>query len=175
MQRRGALFFLVLLWLAGCAEVPEKAAEAEPEPAAVSKVSKPRLESQPLKHLAGRKLAPMPVRPLNVSSSCSRRDEAGTVTRLNLRVRNAEVKTFSARVDIPKHGACRFEAAQFAQQAKLPQVLLAARNGSGCTVRMWEQGAQTTIAFSGCAAACDKDSSDYLWPILVDTRSGRCS
>jgi len=174
-MRLGAIApLLIFAFLAGCAEVPEKPAAPEPEPTE-QKTSKPRLESQPLKHLVGRKLTPQPTRPLNVRSSCSHRDGVGTRTRLDLQVKNAEVKVFSAEIDIAKRGVCRFNSKQFVQREKLPQVLLAARDGSGCTVRMWEQGARTTIAFSACAAACENGSFDYLWPIMVETRSGRCS
>jgi hypothetical protein len=39
---------------------------------------------------------------------------------------------------------------------------------------MWEQGNQTTLAFQNCPAACEGAAFDYLWPILVQTKSGRC-
>jgi hypothetical protein len=170
---RRFLWVLVLL-LTACAETPEQPPPASEPVAAVPKPVKPRLESQPLKHLAGRNLKPQPTRPLNIRSTCNHRDAVGMRTRLNLQVSNAEVKSFSASVDIPKRGICRFDFKNFTQQEKLPQVLLAARDGSGCTVRMWEQERRTTIAFSACAAACENNAFDYLWPIIVETRSGRC-
>jgi hypothetical protein len=44
---------------------------------------------------------------------------------------------------------------------------------------MWEQELDrskgVTVAFSGCQAQCSGESFSYLWPILVDTRNGRCS
>lgn len=172
IRKLGCLLLAGLL--AACAETPE----APPPPAEPVAAARPPPrtvpESQPLKYLVGRKIKPQPTRPLNVSSSCSHRDAVGTRTRLSLQVKNAEVKAFNATVDIPKRGICRFDGKQFAQQEKLPQVLLAAKDGSGCTVRMWEQEQRTTIAFSGCAAACESNAFDYLWPIMVETRSGRC-
>lgn len=163
----------LLALLAGCAEVPEKPAPPPP-PEVATKGSEP-LSSQPLRHLAGRNLKPQPTRPLNVRSSCTHRDAVGTSTQLSLQVKDAEVKQFRATINIPKHGVCRFDARDFIQKAKLPQVLLTARDGSACTVRMWEQGPRTTIAFNSCPTACAGKAFDYLWPILVDTRTGRCS
>lgn len=160
--------------LVACAETPE-VPTPEPEPVVASRpASRSVPESQPLKYLAGRKIKPQPTRPLNVRSSCNHRDAVGTRTRLSLQVKNAEVTSFDATIDIPKRGICRFAGKQFAQQEKLPQVLLAAKDGSGCTVRMWEQEQRTTIAFTGCAAACENNAFDYLWPIMVETKSGRC-
>ena len=46
---------------------------------------------------------------------------------------------------------------------------------SACTVRMWEQERGVTVAFNGCQARCSGDAFSYLWPILIDRRSGRCA
>ncbi|MGB4467242.1 MAG: hypothetical protein WBH99_10350 [Azovibrio sp.] len=161
-----------LLFLGACAQVPpEQKPEAVKEevPAEARK-----MESQPLKYLKGRTILPQPTRPLNVRSRCTHRDAVGTRTSLNLLVKNAEVKTFDARVDIPRHGACRFNLAKFKQVATLPNVLLETRDGSGCSVRMWEQGPRVTIAFSNCPASCEGQAFDYLWPIMVEAKSGHC-
>lgn len=174
MQMRPALFVVFAGVLASCAEIPEQAPPPPPtEPAVVEKrPAKP--ESQPLKHLVGRKITPQPTRPLNVSSRCTHRDAVGTQTRLNLQVKNADVKAFTAEVAIAKRGVCRFDIKNFEQKERLPQVLLTARDGSPCSVRMWEQGPRVTIAFNQCPAACAGDTFDYLWPIMVDAKSGRC-
>lgn len=162
---------LLLLLLGGCAQVePQK--EVIPEP--VVEPEAPKMESQPLKYLKGRTIKPQPTRPLNVRSKCTHKDAVGTRTNLNLLVKNAEVKTFEARVDIPKHGTCRFSLGKFKQVATLPNVLLEATDGSGCTARMWEQGPRVTIAFNNCPASCDGQTFDYLWPIMVEAKSGRC-
>jgi len=166
-------FFLLVLFtllLAACAEAPPQ----EPPPAKAA----PEIKSQKLKYLEGRTLKPQPTRPLNVRSRCAHRDAVGTRTRLDMQVKDAEVKNFSAEVTIPKRGTCRFDLKNFTQREKLPQVVLAAKDKSGCTVRMWEQDSgkqrQVTIAFNACRAACDGDTFDYLWPILVDAKTGRC-
>lgn len=173
MAMRLAVLLLVLVGLTSCAELPE---QVPPPPAAPVAVETPPAvpQSQPLKYLVGRKLTPQPTRPLTVTSRCSTRDAVGTATRLNVQVKNAEVKTFAAEVAIPKRGVCRFDLKNFEQKERLPQVLLTARDGSPCSVRMWEQGSRVTIAFNQCPAACPGDTFDYLWPIMVDAKSGRC-
>ncbi|MGE5385329.1 MAG: hypothetical protein ACM3SV_05495 [Betaproteobacteria bacterium] len=157
------------LLLAACAE-PERRVEETPPPPPPEQ----KLQSQPLKYLAGRNLKPQPTRPLNVRSRCTHRDAVGTRTRLDLLVKNAEVKTFAVEVAIPKRGTCRFNLNGFTQREKLPQVLLAAKDGSPCAVRMWEQGSRVTIAFNSCPQACEGETFDYLWPVMVEAKSGRC-
>ena len=136
------------------------------------------IESQPLKYLAGRSFKPQATQNLNIRSRCTHRDALGTRTRLDLQVKNAQVGRFSAEIAIPKHGICRFDLQNFVQKATQPQALLSAKDGSACTVRLWEQesakGRQVTIAFNSCQGACTGDTFDYLWPILVDARTGRC-
>jgi len=176
-QRRFFATALTLL-LAACATPPEPAAPEPEAPAPASTAPTPEgLRSQPLKHLLNRKLKPMPILPLNVRAKCNFRDDLGTRGTLDLHVKNAEVQRFSAQVNIPKRGICRFDMKNFRQTEKLPAVLLADA-GSGCSVRMWEQELDrdkgVTVAFSGCQAQCSGESFSYLWPILVDTRSGRC-
>ncbi len=170
---RKPLAAVLLLFLGACAQVPPEQAspEAAPEQPAPREE---RMESQPLKYLKGRNIKPQPTRPLNVQSRCTHRDAVGTRTSLNLLVKGADVKTFDARVDIPKRGTCRFNLKQFKQVATLPNVLLEAADGSGCTVRMWEQGPRVTIAFNKCPASCEGQAFDYLWPIMVEAKTGRC-
>jgi len=163
-----------LLLIAACAEVPPApppAVEAPREEVAKAE----HIESQPLKYLAGRQLKPMPTRPLNVKSRCSTRDAIGTATQLDLLVKDAVVKSFSAQVNIKGYGVCRFNLKDFQQAEKLPQALLKAKDGSDCSVRMWEEGSRVTVAFNSCPKSCERDAFSYLWPILVDAKSGRCS
>ena len=177
-MRRIRVPLLLAMLAAGCAEtppvkVPEPVVEAAPEPVAV----KPKDEgwyTGPLKHLAGRDLKPMPTRPLNVKSRCAHRDAVGTLTKLDLLVREAEVKRFDAKVSMKDKGSCSFHLKDFEQKEKLPQALLLAKDGSACSVRMWEQGARVTVAFNNCASACERDAFSYLWPIMVEAKSGQC-
>jgi len=170
---------LSALLLGACAG-PEKKPEPAPEPIQreeVSAVAPPpveRIQSQPLKYLVGRSLKPMPDKALDVRTKCSFHDVAGGHGTMDLSVAKAEVKRFVAEVNIPKQGLCRFDMKNFQQTARLPNVVLTDET-SGCVVRMWEQGKGVTVAFNSCSAQCSGDAFSYLWPIMVDTKSGRCS
>ena len=165
--------------LAGCAAPPAP----EPEPSApvaaaatdvVEPPARERIKSQPLKHLLGRNLKPIPDKALDVKTKCNFRDVAGGRGSMDLQVSKAEVKRFTAQISIPKQGVCRFDMASFEQTGKLPNVVLTDQS-TGCVVSMWEQDRGLTVAFNGCQAKCSGDAFSYLWPILVDTRNGRCS
>lgn len=118
--------------------------------------------------------AATPTRRLDLRTDCAFRDPRGYRGTLKIDVRQAEVKQFAAEIAIPPYGVCRFALDGFTQAATLPNVHLTAKDGS-CAVRLWEQGKRTTVAFSDCAAQCSGDAFDYLWPIFVETKSGRCS
>jgi len=168
---------LLTLLLGACTR-PEPRPEPAPEPIAEAAAPEPapreRIKSQPLKHLLGRSLKPIPDKALDVRTKCSFHDVAGGRGTMDLQVTQAEVKRFVAEVSIPKQGMCRFDMKNFQQTSRMPNVVLT-DNASGCVVRMWEQEKGVTVAFSACAAQCGGDAFSYLWPILVDTKSGRCS
>lgn len=168
-----SLFALLppLLVLAGCATPPPPPVVVVPEPA--PEVA-PRIESQPLKHLLGRNLKPMADAPLNTRTKCSFRDQTGYRGQLSLRMKNTQVEQFAAAVTIPKRGSCSFDLKQFEQTASGSTAVLSHKE-TECTVRMWSQGRQLTVGFNNCSQQCSGESFDYLWPILVDAKSGRCS
>lgn len=156
------------LGLSACQTPPVSEQPAEP-------VADSGFSSRPLKHWDTLKnLKPMPEKPLTVSSQCVRKDELGTLTRLKLKVKDSTVSTFSANIEMPQKGRCQFDLKDFRQTAKLPQVILTHREHQDCTVRMWSQERQVTITYNACAQACSGSGFDYLWPTLVDSRSGRC-
>ncbi len=176
-------FFAVaaVFLLASCAtQEPVSPSSAENRPAAdtppapKSTTRSEKIESQPLKHLVGRKLKPIPDKELDVRTRCAFKDVQGGRGSMDLQVTKAEVKRFVAEVTIPKQGVCRFEMKQFEQTSRMPNVVLNDKD-SACTVRMWEQEKGVTVAFNSCQARCSGDAFSYLWPILVDTRSGRCA
>ncbi len=178
-----ALVLLALAVLLVSCATPEPAPSAQgtaaelEKPVAISEKKRRQdnqIESQPLKHLAGRKLKPIPDKELDVRTRCSFKDVQGGRGSMDLQVTKAEVKRFVAEVTIPKQGLCRFDMKQFEQTSKMPNVVLTDRE-SACTVRMWEQEKGVTVAFNSCQAKCSGDAFSYLWPILVDTRSGRCA
>jgi hypothetical protein len=163
--------------LAGCAEVakpPEPVAEKEAVAETPLVSSEPKFKNSTLKYLANRNLKPQPTRPLNVKSKCSHKDAIGTTTRLDLLVKESLVKSFTAQVTMKGYGACRFNLNDFEQVEKMPQPLLRHKKDADCQVRMWEQGKQMTIAFNSCPKACEGDAFSYLWPIMVEAKSGRC-
>jgi hypothetical protein len=170
MRRAGWLVILAVL--AGCAELQAPAERAPGQTVPPAEADK--IESQPLKHLKGRNLKPQPTRPLNVRAKCSTRDAVGTVRRLDLLVKEASVQTFDTQVTMKEHGTCRFNLREFEQVEKMPQPLLRNRQEAGCTIRMWEQGSNVTIAFNNCPKSCDGDAFTYLWPLIVEGKSGRC-
>lgn len=164
---------MVAMILAGCATPPAPAPAPEPLPDNVVEEAPARDKydfSRPLKHLAGRKLQPIPTRPLNAKGDCAFRDPTGYRGKIQLQVKEAKVQRFIAQVDVPKKGSCQFDLKNFQQVESLPQVRLAAVDG--CSVRMWEQEKKITVAFAGCQAQCSGDAVDYLWPIQLDSR--RC-
>ena len=162
-----------LVLLLGACAAPEPA----PAPASEADNQSPpveRIKSQPLKHLVGRTLKPIPDKALDIRTKCSFRDVAGGRGSMDLQVTKAEVKRFVAEVNIPRRGLCRFDVKNFQQTSKLPNVVLT-DDESGCVVRMWEQEKGVTVSFNACQAKCSGDAFSYLWPILVDSRNGRCS
>ena len=109
----------ILLLLGACA-TPEPAPPSSavtPEETVPAKPKQARIESQPLKHLLGRNLKPMPDKELNVKTRCSFRDVQGGRGSMDLQVSKAEVKRFAAEVAIPKQGVCRFDFKNFQQTA----------------------------------------------------------
>lgn len=177
MRRRLATYALSI-WLAGCATAPPPPAPTAPAPAPTAPQAAPQppvLKKETLAYLAKRGLKPISGRPLNTRVNCGFVDkETGYAGQLALAVTDARVERLEARVDIPQRGSCRFSLADFQQTERLPIVVLT-RQKTGCKVSLWEQGDQVTVAFRGCRAECGGDAVDYLWPILVDNRNGRCS
>ena len=166
--RAAALAAAVLL--GACATPPER----KPEPAATApSPAQSAAEAEPERALQRGRLKPMPVRPLSIKTDCRFKDEVGYGGSAVLDVSYSEVRAFAATVDVPKRGSCKFDLADFRQVLKEPHVELQARDG--CTVRMWEQGEQVTVAFSECAKRCTRGTFEYVWPILVDRSSGQCT
>ncbi len=161
-----------VLLAAACAEI-DKQPESAP-PGASTAATEPKMESQQLKYLKNRNIKPQPTRPLNARAKCAGRDGIGNHTQLDLLVKEAEVKSFVAQVSMKNRGTCRFALQDFEQTEKMPQPLLMHKRESGCSVRMWEQGTKVMVAFNACPKSCEGDAFSYLWPIMVEGKSGRC-
>jgi hypothetical protein len=166
-------FLLVLsaILLASCA-TPEKppaaAAESPPQPIAVAAPAESRAKARV------RRPAPIPVRPLNVKTDCTFRDETGYAGAMKLAVEEARVHAFAARVRIPGQGSCRFDMRDFRQTREMPNVELSHLRDR-CIVRVWEQGERVTVAFQQCQKMCSGGAWERLWPILTDRRDGSCA
>jgi hypothetical protein len=175
MKGRFAVAGLVAVLLAGCAtQVPEGATQpgSVPAPAARKPAAPP--QSEVYSRLAGRKIKPIAVKPLNVRAACSFRDPDGYGARLDLLVQESRVQRLEAQVTVPGRGNCAFALKDFRQTASEPAVVLSAAD-SACKVRLWEQEGRVTVSFSNCRDRCVAGSFDYVWPILVDADSGECS
>ncbi|THF62100.1 hypothetical protein [Pseudothauera rhizosphaerae] len=160
---------LAALLLGACA-TPPPPAPAESKPDADAAMPSEKILAKP--STARRQLKPMPVRPLDVKADCRFKDEVGYAASARVHVAKAEVRDFAATVDVPKRGSCQFDMNGFRQVKKEPHVEL--RAADGCTVRMWEQGQQVTVSFAQCASRCSSGTFEYVWPILINRRNGRC-
>lgn len=162
--RRASLGASAAVLLGACASPP-----APPPPVAGARTIPDAWLERP--SAAAGRLKPMPVRPFDVSTDCRFRDEAGYLTVVRLDIAQSDVRAFSAAVDIPRRGSCRFDG-PFTQTRRLPSVQLSASDG--CTVNIWEQGEAVTVGFANCAGRCTRGAFDYVWPIIVDRSNGQC-
>lgn len=173
---------LVAALLAGCASqapqpAPKPAPAPAPAPAPEVKPVAPAPEAAPTEtysRLAGRAIKPNAVKPISIKTECSYRDPTGYGGKLKLAVDKSQVNDLVAEIQVPKRGKCNFALKDFQQTAKEPSVTLSSRSGS-CTVRIWEQETKLTVAFNSCKDRCQGDSFDYVWPIIVNTKTGKCS
>ena len=109
----------------------------------------------------------------NAAVSCNYKDEGGVRGRVALLIDEHRVTRFTARIEMPNGGTCRFDSKQM-EQRPLDQGIALQSKGDECVVRMWEQKHRITIAAYSCHKQCSKGSFSYLWPILMDTRIGTC-
>jgi hypothetical protein len=153
-----AIALLTMALLAGCASTKSSTTPSSPSPSAASTTIKPGKPN---------------ARTVNIKADCAWKDETGYSGQMKLLATQSVVQDFSAAVNHPKHGSCRFALKDFRQIKETPNVELKA-NTSPCTVRMWTQGRQVSVAFSSCKSMCTGDVVDYLWPILADSSNGSC-
>jgi hypothetical protein len=139
-----------------------------------------------LRQLRGKEPAPAPPAPppaaeippaaaagMTFSGNCVGKEETGYAENVRVEVAGGEVRAFEGRVDIPNRGSCSYRLADFAQTRRTPYVELSARSGSGCAVRMWQQGDRITLAPTDCAEKCTRGAFEYAWPVQYNT-AGRC-
>jgi hypothetical protein len=167
--------FVVVL-LAGCA-TKEAPVAAKPAPAPAPEVAKPApapaAPTETYSRLAGRSIKPIAVKPITVKTDCTYRDPTGYGGKLKLAVDKSQVSALQAEIQVPRRGKCAFDLKDFHQTAKEPSVTLNSKGA--CTIRLWEQEGKVTVAFNSCKDRCQGDSFDYVWPILIDAKTGKCS
>ena len=177
-RHSAAVAALVVALLAGCAskEPQPTAAKPAPTPEAAKPAPTPAPAAAPTEtysKLAGRSIKPNAGKPINLKTECTYRDPTGYGGKLKLAVNNSEVSALQADIQVPKRGNCAWALKDFRQTAKEPTLTL---NSSGaCTIRLWEQEGKVTVAFNNCKDRCQGDSFDYVWPIIVNTKTGKCS
>lgn len=157
------------LTLAACATVkPPPPPPTEPAPLPGVEPARP---PSPVPKVQRRKR--IPDRPIDLAVACRFANETGYHGNATVDVRQGEVHALDAEVNIPARGQCRFQLADFRQVKRYPTAELRAANG--CVARVWEQGPQATVAFSGCRHMCSPAAAfDYVWPILIDRPRGKC-
>jgi hypothetical protein len=159
-----------LLLVAGCAELDQDVREirdymrklrgkdpAPPPPAPPSAAEMPAVAA------AG----------LNLAGNCVGKEETGYAENVRVTVAGGQVRALDARIDIPKHGSCRYQLADFRQTKQTPFVELVARSNSACAVRMWQQGDRITLAATDCEEKCARGAFEYAWPVEF-TAGGAC-
>ena len=124
--------------------------------------------------LGNRVLHLPPDRAIDLLTHCRFENETGYKGEAQIEVVKGVVKQMHATFDVPDYGRCEFGMAGMTQAKAFPTVELRNR-GTGCTVRMWEQGEKATVSFSHCESACvNSEAFKYVWPILVTRTDGHC-
>jgi hypothetical protein len=154
-----AIALLTMALLAGCASTKSSTSQSN--------------QTAPTSTITTIKPGKPNARTVNIKADCAWKDETGYSGQMKLLATQSVVQDFSAAVNLPKHGSCSFALKDFRQIKETPNVELKG-NASPCTVRMWTQGRQVSVAFSSCKSMCTGDVVDYLWPILADSSNGSC-
>lgn len=161
------LLFVALGLVAGCGDMTVKDLKEDL-----------RTLRDALRKLRGKEPAPTPPSPppaaeipapaaagLTMAGNCVGREETGYAENVRVTVTRGQVSALEGRIDIPGKGSCRFTLADFRQTKQAPFVELAARSGSACALRMWQQGDRVTLAATDCSEKCTRGAFEYLWPV----------
>lgn len=166
---------LTVSTLAGCSVRRAAIPSGVPEPVAMPKreaTREPRVP-EPVEAQQAKPAVPLPIpaRLLQVQAECSYRDDVGVEGSLGIVVKKSRIEHFVSRVDMGRRGSCEFDLRDFRQVRFDHTPTLVA---GGCTVRLWEQGDEVTVAYRDCAAHCTASAHDYLWPTLIARSAGTC-
>lgn len=111
---------------------------------------------------------------LTLAAQCVGKDESGYAENLRMDLAGGQVRSLEAKIDIPKRGSCTYRLADFQQTKQAPFVELMARSGSGCAIRVWQQGDRVTVAPTDCQERCTRGAFEYAWPVQLKSPGGGC-
>lgn len=143
---------LGLLWLAGCAMLPDAV--------------RPGAPARP---------TPIPDRAIDLNGRCAQTEEDGFREDATLRVRDNVVQSLSWRLWVGSRGSCSFDQAEFRQTRLRPHVELLARDGSGCKLMVWQDPRRVTLAHAGCERRCTAGIYEQAMPVMFDPATGGCA
>lgn len=118
---------------------------------------------------------PIADRPIDLEGRCAQTEEDGFRENALLSVRDNQVLALSWQLQVGRRGSCSFEQADFRQTQRRPHIVLAARDGSGCRLMIWQDPRRVTLAHTGCANHCTPGVYDQAWPVMFDPGTGRCA
>ena len=150
IRRARWLWLLALAWAGGCSMLPP--------------VMRPGVPSTPIAD-----------RSIDLDGICAQTEDDGFREQATLRVRDNLVQALSWQIWVGRRGSCSFELAEFQQTRRRPHVELAARDGSGCRLMIWQDPRRVTLAHSGCERRCTPGIYDQAWPVMFDPATGACA
>ena len=118
---------------------------------------------------------PIADRSIDLDGICAQTEDDGFREQATLRVRDNLVQALSWQIWVGRRGSCSFELAEFQQTRRRPHVELAARDGSGCRLMIWQDPRRVTLAHSGCERRCTPGIYDQAWPVMFDPATGACA
>lgn len=118
---------------------------------------------------------PIAYQPISVDARCAQSEEDGFREDARLQVVDNEVRAIDWQLWVGTRGSCRFALADFSQTRRKPQVELAARDGSGCRLFVWQEPGRVTLAHVQCEARCSPGIYEEAWPVSFDPASGACA
>ena len=90
-------------------------------------------------------------------------------------MRDNVVQALSWRLWVGSRGSCSFEQSEFRQTRLRPHIELAARDGSGCKLMVWQEPRRVTLAHAGCERHCTPGIYEQAMPVMFDPATGGCA
>ena len=118
---------------------------------------------------------PIAYHPITIDAHCAQSEEDGFREDATLSVTDNRVRAIDWQLWVGGRGSCRFALADFRQTTERPQIELAANDGSGCRLFVWQEPGRVTLAHVGCEARCTAGIYEEAWPVLFDPASRRCA